>query len=86
MRNLGSVIAPVLFLINIYDLPDNTKPKVRLFAYDTAIYLEVCNLTDAQILKEDLERLSEWKRLWDIAFSPSKCVIHVTRSRTPVLC
>ena len=76
----------ILFLIYINDLPDNTKSKIRLFADDTAIYLAVCNLIDAQILQEDLDRLNEWEKLWDMEFNPSKCVvIYVIRSRTPVL-
>ena len=82
----GSVLGPILFLIYINDLPDNTKSKVRLFADDTAIYLAVCNLIDAQILQEDLDRLSEWEKLWDMEFNPSKCVvIYDIRSRTLVL-
>ena len=80
----GSVLGPVLFLIYINDLPDNTKSEVRLIADDKTIYLAVCNLTDAQILQEDLDRL-KCEKLWDIEFNPSKSVvIHVTRSRTPI--
>ena len=35
----GSVIAPILFLIYINDLPNNLKSTVRLFAEDTIIYM-----------------------------------------------
>ena len=76
----GSVLGPILFLININDLPDKTKSKVRLFADDTAIYLAVSNLEDAQILQQDFHL---WELDWDMEFNPSKCVvIHITRSRT----
>ena len=81
----GSVLGPILFLIYINDLPDKTRSKVQLFADDTAIYLAVSNLEDAQILQQDLDHLHLWELDWDMEFNPSKCVvIHITRSRTPV--
>ena len=81
----GSVFGPILFLININYLPDKTRSKVRLFADDTAIYLAVSSLEDAQILQQDLDHLHLWELNWDMEFNPSKCVlIHITRSRTPV--
>ena len=81
----GSVLGPILFLIYINDLPDRTRSKVRLFADDTAIYLAVSSLQDAQILQQDLDHLHERELQWDMEFNPSKCVvIHVSRARTPV--
>ena len=81
----GSVLGPILFLIYINDLPDKTRSKVRLFADDTAIYLAVSSLEDAQILQQDLDHLHLWELDWDMEFNPSKCVvIHITRSRTSV--
>ena len=81
----GSVMGPILFLIYINDLPDRTRSKLRLFADDTAMYLAVSNLQDAQILQQDLYQLHEWELQWDMEFNPSKCVvIHVTRAKIPV--
>ena len=80
----GSVLGPILFIIYIYDLPDKTRSKVKLFANDTAVYLAVSNFQDAHILQHDLDRLHEWELQWDMEFNPSKCVvIHVTRAITP---
>ena len=81
----GSVLGLILFLIYINDLSDKARSKVRLFAGDTAIYLAVSGLEDAQILQQDLDHLHQWELDWDMEFNPSKCVvIHITRSRTPV--
>ena len=81
----GSVLGPILFLIYINDLPDQTRSKVRLFADDTSIYLAVFSLEDAQILQQDLDYLHQWELDRDMEFNPSKCVvIHITSSRTPV--
>ena len=79
-------LGPIFFLIYMNDLPYQTRSKVRLlFADDTAIYLAVSSLEDAQILQQDLDHLHLWELDWDTEFNPSKCVvIHITRSRTPV--
>ena len=80
----GSVLGPILFLIYINDLPDQIKSQVRLFADDTAAYLAISNLKDAQILQDDLDLLQKWETNWDMEFNPSKCaVLHITRSKTP---
>ena len=81
----GSVLGPILFLIYINDLPDSIKSKVPLFAEDTAIYLAVSSLQDAQILQQDLDHLNKWELEWDMECNSGKCVVlHVTRSRTPI--
>ena len=81
----GSVLGPILFLIYINNLPDKTRSKARLFGDDTAIYLAVSSLEDAQILQQDLNHLHQWELDWDMEFNPNKCVlIYITRSRTPV--
>ena len=79
------VLGPILFLIYINDLPDKTRSNIMLSADDTAIYLGVSNLQDAQILQQGLDRLHEWELKWDMEFHPSNCVvIHITQTRTPV--
>ena len=82
----GSVIAPILSLIYINDLPNNLKSTVRLFADDTIIYMTISNGngTDATALQQELDKLAKWVETWQLEFHPQKCsVLHITRSRNP---
>ena len=82
----GSVLGPILFLAYINDLPEHLRSIVRLFADDTAMYLCISNISEANILQEDLCRLEKWEEAWDMNFNPSKCqVLHVTRLKTSIL-
>ena len=56
----GSVIAPILFLIYINDLPNNLKLTVQLFADDTIIYMTISNGIDGTALQQDLDKLAKW--------------------------
>ena len=79
----GSVLGPILFLAYINDLPEQVRSRVRLFADDTALYLCINNLSEANTLQEDLCKLELWEEAWDMNFNPSKCqVLHVTRLKT----
>ena len=81
----GSVLGPLLFLLYINDLPQDIQSQVKLFADDTAVYLTVTSLEDANTLQTDLDTLQEWERTWDMEFNPGKCqVLHVTRSMQPL--
>ena len=81
----GSVLGPLLFLLYIYDLPQNIQSQVRLFADDTAVYLTVNSHEAANTLQADLDTLQEWELTWDMEFNPDKCqVMHITKSRVPL--
>ena len=81
----GSVQGPILFLVDINDLPDELSSQVRLFADDTAVYLTVGGSDDGTVLQTDLDRLSMWESQWDMEFNPSKCqVIRVTTARKAI--
>ena len=81
----GSVLGPIHFLAYINDLPEQVRSRVRLFADDTAMYQAISSLSDANILQDDLSKLEQWEKSWDMNFNPEKCqVLHVTRSKTPI--
>ncbi|XP_019627203.1 PREDICTED: polycystic kidney disease protein 1-like 2 [Branchiostoma belcheri] len=59
--------------------------SARLFADDTAAYNTITSIQDQALLQQDLERLAEWERKWDMSFHPGKCqTLRVTRSRRPL--
>ncbi|KAI8500850.1 hypothetical protein Bbelb_216680 [Branchiostoma belcheri] len=83
----GSVLGPLLFLIYINDLPSALTSSARLFADDTAAYTynTITSIQDQALLQQDLERLAEWERKWDMSFHPGKCqTLRVTPSRRPL--
>ena len=81
----GSVLGPILFLLYINDLPDNITSQVRLFADDTAVYLTVTSKDDSQTLQQDLIKLEQWEKTWEMHFNPSKCqVMHICKFPNPI--
>ena len=78
----GSVLEPCLFLLYINDMPDMIESNIRLFAYDTIMYLTVSNQTDCQALHSDHSKLETWEDEWLMAFNPDKCeVIRITNKK-----
>ena len=57
----GSVLGPLLYLIFINDLAENTKSTVRLFADDCVMYRPIRHANDCEALQEDLNKLHDWE-------------------------
>ena len=67
----GSITGPLLFLININDLPDNQSTNVKLFADDTSLFSVVHDITTSSCdLNYDLIRVREWAFQWKMRFNP----------------
>ena len=80
----GTVLGPLMFLLNINDITKNINSPLHLFADDCLLYRVINSAEDANMLQEDLNRLSEWANTWQLRFNVSKCtVIRCTRSLTP---
>ena len=70
----GSVLGPLLFLLYINDITEVVRHcKIRLFADDTCLFIEVDNRElAAMLINEDLVNIQNWSNKWLVAFSPPK--------------
>ena len=71
----GSVLGPLLFILFINDLPDCLKSTVKIFADDLKL---IANLSDKNVIEDDLKTLENWERKWLLEFNTDKCkVLHI---------
>ena len=78
----GSVLGPLLFLIFINDLSENTTSTVRLFADDCVMYRPIRHANDCEALQEDLNKLHDWEERWQLRFNATKCyILRATHAR-----
>ena len=71
----GTVLGPLLLLVYINDMPEGINSTVRLFADDSLVYTIIRSKEDQTILQEDLRKLQEWERKWQMQFNADKCEV-----------
>ena len=64
----GSVIAALLFVIYINDLPDSIKSHLYLFADDCKFFRQIFTSEDTSTMQDDLNTLYKWSKLWMLKF------------------
>ena len=70
---LGSLLGPLLFLININDIVSNKGSNIRLFVDETSIFIIVENpISAAYLLNSDLKKIAKWALDWLVTFDPIK--------------
>ena len=81
----GSILAPLLFIIYINDLTNDSSSSTKLFADDTSLFSVVFKVdATAKELNDDLAKVQDWALRWKMSFNPdiSKQAQEVIFSRT----
>ena len=65
----GTVLAPLLFLIFINNLPENIASSIKLYADDVLIYRTIEFEHNHTILQQDLNKLQKWANAWLMLFN-----------------
>ena len=82
----GAVLALLLFLLYINDLPACVNNKVKLYVNDALLYSIIESESDCIALQEDLDKLTEWADMWLMDFNPKKCEhLRITNKHSPVI-
>ena len=85
VRVTTTVLAPLLFLCFINDLPKNILSTVRLYADDVILYTPINSKEDCYQLQKDLTILERWANKWKMAFNVKKCeFIRITYKKKPI--
>ena len=61
------MLAPLLFLLYINDLPTCVRNKIKLYADDVLLYSFIHTVDDCITLQQDLNLLAQWSH------NPQKC-------------
>ena len=82
----GTILAPLLFLCYINDLPSSIQSKIGLYADNTILYSTIHTISDCITLQEDLNSLTQWAIKWNMCSNPEKSKhMKITHKRNPIL-
>jgi hypothetical protein len=79
----GSVLAALLFMIFINDLPELMENIIKMYADDTKIIAKVGKESESETIQQDLNSCMEWSKKWLLAFNVEKCVVMHYGSNNP---
>ena len=69
----GSRLGPLLWILYVNDLVENLESEGLLFADDTFLFTSAKDPAQtAEILNRDLEKISQWSKVWKVTFNPGK--------------
>lgn len=78
----GSVLAPMLFLVYINDLPTHPRCKANLFADDVAVRPRFPGRENFKYLQITLDKVSEWATLWRMSWNIDKSGILICKKKS----
>lgn len=79
----GSILGPLLCLLYINDIVNEIGSNIRLFADDTSLFVIVENPdTAAEIIIDDMNKISIWAGKWLVKFNPAKNKSFVVTKKT----
>ena len=74
----GSVLGPLLFIIYINDLDLGLVSKISKFADGTKMGINADSDAAVKQLQEDLRKVGEWSKKWQMPFNLDKCkIMHI---------
>ena len=68
----GTVLAPLLFIILLSDIDEDTSSKVSSFADDTKVSKSISTSNDIKVLQEDIKKLCQWTNKNNMLFNSEK--------------
>ena len=79
----GTVLAPLLFLMYINDLPTCIHNKIRLYADDDVLLYSCVYSKDDCIhyMQQDLNALEQWSHKWQMPFNPKNVNFYASQIR-----
>lgn len=69
----GSVLEPLMFLVNINDMMERKDSYMSLFVDDVKLLRRVKGKEDCKRLREDMNVIYEWTKRGEMKFNTSKC-------------
>ena len=82
----ATVLGPLMFLLYVNDIYDNTSSSIRMFADDCVLYRIIQTPSDHHYLQNDLDTIILWANQWQMNLNANKSVVlHCTRSQSPNL-
>ncbi len=67
------MLGPIIFGIYVNDVVDGIGSYINLFGDDAKLMRRVNSTEDCMKLQEDLDKVGEWGRKWQMEFNLSKC-------------
>ncbi len=83
----GTVLGPILFLVNINYLPERVRhSSVCLFADDCILLMDIHTEDDCQKLQQGINRVAGWETDWLMKFNQTKCEkMTIPVKRSPIV-